>query len=63
MKRSSRVSPGREAVPQGSRRGLRSRVAAAFRRFAHGVDARTAIVRTFAFYRSSGKTWARALAA
>jgi hypothetical protein len=63
MKRNNRVSPEHDAVSKGRRRGLRTRVAAAFRRLARGVDARTAIVRTFAFYRSSGKAWARALAA
>ncbi len=39
----------------------RSRVAAAFRSLANGVDARTAGARVNAFYRSSGFAWARCL--
>ena len=39
----------------------RARVAAAFRKLAHGVDARTAGDRTRSFYRSSGMAWSRSL--
>ena len=39
----------------------RARVAAAFRKFAHGVDAHTAGDRTRVFYRSSGMAWSRSL--
>ena len=40
---------------------LRSSVADAFRRMAHGGDAATAEAQTKAFYRSSGHEWAQAL--
>lgn len=40
---------------------VRARIAAAFRKFAHGVDARTAALRTLDFYRSSGTAWSRCL--
>ena len=39
----------------------RARVAAAFRKLAHGVDPRTAGERTRGFYRSSGMAWSRRL--
>jgi len=39
----------------------RSRVVAAFRTLANGVDAPTAATRTNNFYRSSGSSWARCL--
>ena len=39
----------------------RARVAAAFRKLAHGVDPRTAGARTRSFYRSSGMAWSRNL--
>jgi len=39
----------------------RARVAAAFRKLAHGVDPHTAGDRTRRFYRSSGMTWSRSL--
>ena len=39
----------------------RARVAAAFRKLAHGVDPRTAGARTRNFYRSSGMAWSRSL--
>jgi hypothetical protein len=42
-------------------RSLRDRVGAAFRKFAHGVDPRTAGDRMRAFYRSSGLAWAQSL--
>jgi hypothetical protein len=42
-------------------RSLRARVAAAFEKFAHGVDPRTAGARMKAFYRSSGRAWAQSL--
>jgi hypothetical protein len=41
--------------------GARARVAAAFRKLAHGVDPRTAGDRTRSFYRSSGMAWSRSL--
>jgi hypothetical protein len=44
-----------------ARRGLRIRIAAAFRKFANGVDERTANDRTHNFYRSSGTPWSRCL--
>ena len=40
----------------------RARVAAAFRKLAHGVDPYTAGERTRRFYRSSGMAWSRSLA-
>ncbi|HKU84928.1 MAG TPA: hypothetical protein VJV77_01175 [Casimicrobiaceae bacterium] len=40
----------------------RARVAAAFRKLAHGVDPHTAGDRTRRFYRSSGMAWSRSLA-
>jgi hypothetical protein len=40
----------------------RSRVLAAFRALANGVDAHVAAARTTGFYRSSGFAWARCLA-
>jgi hypothetical protein len=40
---------------------LRARIAAAFRKIARGVDSRTAQRHTWAFYRSSGNAWSRAL--
>ena len=39
----------------------RARVAAAFRKLAHGVDPHTAGDRTRSFYRSSGMAWSRSL--
>ena len=39
----------------------RARVAAAFRKLAHGVDPHTASDRTRRFYRSSGMAWSRNL--
>ena len=39
----------------------RTRVLAAFRSAANGVDARAAAARTNAFYRSTGFAWARCL--
>ena len=39
----------------------KARVADAARRFAHGVDDRTADERTHDFYRSSGMEWSRSL--
>lgn len=39
----------------------RARVAAAFRKLAHGVDPHTASDRTRSFYRSSGMAWSRNL--
>ena len=43
------------------RRTLRTRVAAAFHKFAHGVDKQTAHRRTLDFYRSSGAAWTQRL--
>ena len=40
---------------------VRARIAAAFRKFAHGVDERTAALRTLDFWRSSGTAWSRCL--
>ena len=40
---------------------VRARVAAAFRKLAHGVDPHTASDRTRRFYRSSGMAWSRSL--
>ena len=42
-------------------RRLRARVAAAFRKMAGAVDARTAYRKTKEFYRSSGAAWTRCL--
>jgi hypothetical protein len=49
-------------VEKALRRIGRVRVVRAFRRFANGVDDRTANDRTQAFYRSSGAEWSRCLA-
>ena len=43
-----------------SNRG-RTIVAAAFRRLANGVEAKTAYASTLRFYRSSGQEWAQQL--
>ena len=52
----------RARVQKALRRIGRVRVVRAFRRFANGVDDRTANDRTQAFYRSSGAEWSRGLA-
>lgn len=39
----------------------RRKIAAAFRRMAGGIDAKTAYASTVAFYRASGHGWARQL--
>lgn len=44
-----------------SKRGLRTRVVAAFRDLAHGCSPQTALARTKAFYRSSGADCTRHL--
>jgi hypothetical protein len=44
-----------------AQRRLRARIAAAFRKMCRGVDARTALAQTYAFYRSSRAAWARCL--
>lgn len=43
-------------------RHLRSRVATAFRRMAHGVRRKPAYAATVAFYRATGHAWTRAFA-
>ena len=43
------------------RKNLRSSVANAFRRMAHGVEARVAYASTVWFYRSGGHEWTRQL--
>lgn len=50
--------------PAGSTAGqssVRELVESAFRRMAHGVDARRAQAQTLAFYRSGGQDWTRGL--
>jgi len=42
-------------------RRLRERVAGAFQRMAHGVNAPAAWASTVAFYRSGGQAWAKQL--
>ena len=54
MKSTNRVS-------KTARRSLRTRVAAGFHKYAHGVDKHTAHRRTLDFYRSSGAAWAQRL--
>jgi len=49
-------------TPTMSRRRLRERVAGAFQRMAHGVNAPAAWASTVAFYRSGGQAWAKQLA-
>ena len=53
------VKPGRSAKRVLA--AARARVAAAFRKLAHGVDPHTAYDRTRRFYRSSGMAWSRSL--
>ena len=43
-------------------RRIRSRVGAAFRRMAQGVQRKRAYASTVAFYRATGHRWTRALA-
>ena len=45
----------------GQARGLRARVAAAFREMAHGSAAAAAWTSTKTFYRSGGQSWTRQL--
>jgi len=42
-------------------RNYRSRILASFRALGHGVDARTARMKTHAFYRAGGAAWTRCL--
>lgn len=42
-------------------RSYRRRILTGFRTLGHGVDARTARLKMYAFYRSSGADWARCL--
>ena len=53
------VNPSRSAKRMLA--AARARVAAAFRKLAHGVDPDTACDRTRRFYRSSGMAWSRSL--
>jgi hypothetical protein len=48
-------------VRKAPRRTHRTRVAAAFHKYARGVDKHTAHRRTLDFYRSSGAAWAQGL--
>jgi hypothetical protein len=63
MIRKSATSAGRKSTgtQTAPRPNLRTRVAAAFRKMANGVNERTARDRTHAFYRSSGADWAHNL--
>lgn len=57
----SPASPHSTARRKRAGSSLRARIAAAFRKLAHGVDERTAYAQTRDFYRSSGAPWARFL--
>ena len=54
------TATGRRAASRN--RGMRKRVASAFRRMARGVDMKTAYASTVEFYRSGGQPWTRQLA-
>jgi hypothetical protein len=49
-------------APQARAGSLRTRVAEAFRRVAHGLEAKAAYASTVRFYRSGGWEWTRQLA-
>jgi hypothetical protein len=51
-----------QAIPKTQARKIRTRVAAAFRRKARGVEAKAAYAASVRFYRSGGQPWTRQLA-
>lgn len=55
------VRGGRIASRKFPERGLRARVAGAFRKMANGAEPSEAQKKTNAFYRSSGHAWAKDL--
>lgn len=62
MIRNGRKLATRNSTQRRTGRNFRGRILAGFRTLGHGVDPRTARLKTHAFYRSSGAEWARCLA-
>lgn len=51
-----------QAIPKREAKKIRTRVAAAFRRQARGVEAKAAYAAAVRFYRAGGQPWTRSLA-
>lgn len=51
-----------QAIPKREAKKIRTRVAAAFRRKARGVEAKAAYAASVRFYRAGGQPWTQSLA-